>query len=340
MPAKKKKKPAPPSEPSLLEQITHSNAGGIDMAAEEIVVAVPRDRAVKFVRTFGSFTRDLHEIRAWLQECGVTTVALESTGNYWVPLHQILEAAGLEVCLVNARAVKGIGGRKTDVADAQWLQPFGPELMAEGPLHAAGLLRKSFRPVKDVATLRYLLRHRGNLGQSAAVELQHMQKTLNECNLQLHHVFSDLDGQRGQRLLEAILAGERDPHKLAALRDGRCRTPLAKVLKALEGDYREEYLFVLGQCLERWKQTQKTLTELDAKIQQAVAAIPLEEPAPTAEPLPKRRFHKKSLAFDLFSEAYRFFGVDLAQIPGVASSTLSVLMSELGTGPQILAAFT
>ena len=140
---------------------------------------------------------------------------------------------------MNARDVKGIGGRKKDVADAQWLQQ----------LHAAGLLRKSFRPAKEIATLRYLMRHRGNLVQSAAAELQHMQKTLNECNLHLHHVFSDLDGQSAQRIIEAILAGERDPHKLAQMRDGRCRTPLAKVLKALEGDYRAENLFVLGQCL-------------------------------------------------------------------------------------------
>lgn len=328
MPTPKKKKPVRQSEPSLLERITHAHAAGIDIAAEEIVVAVPPDCAVKFVRTFGSFTKDLHDLRGWLQECGVTTVALESTGNYWVPLYQILEEAGLEVCLVNARAVKGIGGRKTDVADAQWLQQ----------LHTAGLLRKSFRPVKEIATLRYLMRHRANLVRSAALELQHMQKTLNECNLQLHHVFSDLDGQSAQRIIEAILAGERDPQKLAALRDGRCRTPLAKVLKALEGDYRAEYLFVLGQCLERWKQTQKTVAELDVKIQEVVAAI-ASEPAPVLAPLPKRRLHKNSPAIDIFAEACRFFGVDLAEVPGIASSTLSVLMSELGTGPQILAAF-
>jgi transposase len=325
----KKKKPASKVEPSVLERINHADAAGIDLAAEELVVAVPRDRDAKFVRTYGSFTADLHEIRAWLQQCRITTVAIESTGNYWVPLYQILEDAGIEVCLVNARDVKGIGGRKTDVADAQWLQQ----------LHAAGLLRKSFRPAKEVTALRYLMRHRGNLIQSAAQELQHMQKTLNECNLQLHHVFSDLDGESAQRIIEAILTGERDAEKLAALRDGRCRTPLAKVLKALEGDYREEYLFVLGQCLERWKQTRKALAELDVKIQEAVASITIEQTASPAEPLPQRRYHKNSPAFDIFAEAYRFYGVDLAQVPSVASSTLSVLMSELGTGPQILAAF-
>jgi transposase len=335
----KKKKPQPQPQPqidlSLLDRLTHPHAAGIDVGAEELVVAVPPDRAVKFVRTFGSFTSDLHALRTWLEQCGIQTVALESTGNYWVPIYQLLEEAGLEVCLINPRDVKGIGGRKTDVADAQWLQQ----------LHAAGLLRKSFRPVKEIAALRYLMRHRSNLIQSAARELQHMQKTLNECNLQVHHVFSDLDGASAQRILKAILAGERDPQKLAALRDKRCRTALPKVLQALEGDYRAEYLFVLGQNLACWQQTQTTLRALDAQIKTLVAAIQVEPAAPAqgaegAEgALPKRPGHKNSPAFDVFAEAHRFYGVDLAQIPGIASSTLSVFMSELGTGAQLRTAF-
>jgi len=348
MAAKKKKTRG--ADPNLLEQINHPNAAGVDIAAEEMVAAVPRDRAVDYVRTFSSFTRDLHALRDWFLECRIETVAIESTGNYWVPLYQILEEAGLEVFLVNARDVKGIGGRKTDVADAQWLQQ----------LHTAGLLKKSFRPVKEVAALRYLMRHRGNLIRCSATLIQQMQKTLTECNLQLHHVFSDLDGKSAQRIIEAILAGDRDPQKLAQLRDARCRTPLAKVLKALEGDYREEYLFVLAQCLEQWKQIQKTLIELDAKIEASVAAIAIEPTAPpsagptepgaplagpiepsalSVEPPLKRRLHKNSPRFDIFAQAYRFYGVDLAQVPGVASTTLSVLMSELGTGEQIKAAF-
>jgi uncharacterized protein YukE len=166
-----------------------------------------------------------------------------------------------------------------------------------------------------------------------------MQKTLNECNLQIHHVFSDLDGKSAQSIIEAILAGERDPKKLALLRDYRCRSPLAKVLKALEGDYREEYLFVLAQCLEHWKQTQQALIELDAKIEQSVAAIQIEPSLREGQPLPKRRLHKNSPRFDIFAEAHRFYGVDLAQVPGVASTTLGVFMSELGTGEQIRTAF-
>jgi len=274
MRVKKQKKNKAPEASSLLEFATRPDAAGIDVAAEEIVAAVPHDRAAEFVRTFGSFTRDLHAVRDWLLVCRIKTVALESTGNYWVPLYQILEEAGLEVFLVNARDVKAIGGRKTDVADAQWLQQ----------LHAAGLLRKSSGPRR---TWRALALSHAPPRQPAAKcdhRLQHMQKTLNECNLQIHHVFSDLDGQSAQRILEAILAGERDPHALAKLRDARCRTPLPKVLKALEGDYRAEYLFVLGQSLARWKQTQETLAALEVKIQAVVAAIQIEEPAPVAAP--------------------------------------------------------
>ena len=315
-----------------LAQMTRADAAGIDVGAEELVVAVPRDRALQSVRTFGTFTADLHELRAWLQACRIQTVALESTGNLWVPLYQILEEAGLEVFLVNARDVKGIGGRKTDVVDAQWLQQ----------LHTAGLLRKSFRPTKEVTVLRYLMRHRGDLLQEAGRHVQRMQKTLSECNLKLHHVFSDLDGQSAQRILKAILAGERDPRTLARLRDARCRAPLAKVLKALEGEYREEYLFVLGQELARWEATQEAVQALDLKIQQVIAGLAVEETAPPSAPpppLPRRRGHKNTPAFDLFAEAYRFYGVDLAAVPGISSSLLGVLMSELGTGAQIRAAF-
>jgi transposase len=323
------KAPKPKPDPNVLQRVAHPDAAGVDVGAEEMVVAVPRDRDVNFVRTFGTFTSDLHKIREWLHQCGIKTVALESTGNYWVALYQILEDGGLDVWLVNARHVKGIGGKKTDVTDAQWIQQ----------LHAAGLLRKSFRPAKEIAAVRSLMRHRVNLLQIAAAALQHMQKTLNECNVQIHHVFSDLDGESAQRILEAILAGERDPQTLAKMRDGRCRTPLAEVLKALEGEYRDEHLFVLSQCHVRWKQTQAALAELDVRIQQAVAAISIEDSEPQTSALPKRRLHKNSPAFDIFAQAHRFYGVDLAQVPGVASSTLGVLMSELGTGPQILAAF-
>ena len=234
----------------------HPNAAGIDIGAREIVAAVAPGRGGRTVRTFDSFTSGVQALRDWLLECGVKTAALESTGTYWVTTYAVLEDAGIEVYLVNARHVKGVPGRKTDVCDAQWLQQ----------LHTAGLLKKSFRPHKDIVPLRYLMRHRAELIGEAARQLLLAQKVLTEMNLHIHHVFSDLDGDSAQRIVEAILAGERDALKLAALRDSRCRTPVGKVLAALQGDYRGEYLFVLKQCQERRAQIAAALAACDAEI--------------------------------------------------------------------------
>jgi len=238
MPETNRKQQKKKSE-DLLARVENPHAAGIDVGAEEMVVAVPQDRCAQPVRTFASFTADLHALRDWLLECGIETVALESTANYWIAIYQILEESGLKVCLINARHIKSINRKKTDVCDAQWLQQ----------LHQAGLLRAWFRPDKEIAPLRYVMRHRAAMVAEASRQIQLMQKALTECNLKLHHVFSDLDGESCLRIIEAILAGERDPQRLAAMRDHRCRTPLPKILKALESDYRPEYLFVLGQCL-------------------------------------------------------------------------------------------
>jgi transposase len=197
----------------------HAHAAGIDVGAEELVAAVPHGRgATPFVRTFSAFTTGLHALRDWLVKCGIKTVAMESTGNYWLCACAILEDAGLEVCLVNARHVKGVPGKKTDVCDAAWLQQ----------LHAAGLLRGSFRPHKEILPLRYLLRHRGDLVAQAGQQVQLMQKVLTEMNLHIHHVFSDVDGVSAQAIITAILAGQRDAGQLAALRDRRARAPLTR----------------------------------------------------------------------------------------------------------------
>lgn len=265
----------------------HPDAAGIDIAAEELVAAVPPERCAACVRTFSSFTSGVLALRDWLLECGIRTVAIESTGNYWIATYSTLEDAGIEVYLVNARHVKGVPGKKTDVEDAQWLQQ----------LHAAGLLKKSFRPSKEIVPLRYLMRHRGELIAEGARHLQHMQKVCNEMNLHIHHVFSDIDGVSAQRIISAILAGERDPAVLAAMRDTRCRTPLAKVKEALCGDYRAEYLFVLRQCQRRWEQVGEALAECDAQIAQLAAAVAgdAEGPAPPAPRL-QRRAHKNSPA--------------------------------------------
>lgn len=211
----------------------HQNphAAGIDIGARERVAAVPPQSTTgSAVRPFTSFTVDVEALRDWLLECGIKTVAMESTGNYWITAYDLLEAAGIEVCLVNARHVKGVPGRKTDVQDAAWLQQ----------LHAAGLLRKSFRPAQDIVSMRYLMRSRQNLVNAASQQIQAMRKVMTEMNLKVQHVFSDVDGVSAPAIITAILAGERDPAKLAALRDRRCRSSLADIKSALVGHYREE----------------------------------------------------------------------------------------------------
>jgi transposase len=315
---------------SLLERLQHPDAAGIDIAAEELVAAVPAERAAQPVRTFATFTPDLHALRDWLLACGIKTVALESTGNYWIATYQILEEAGLEVFLVNARHVKAVPGKKTDVCDAQWLQQ----------LHAAGLLAKSFRPASEIVALRYLLRHRSHLLESASRELQLMQKVCTEMNLHLHHVFSDLDGISAQSLMSAILAGERDPEKLLSLCHRNCRAPRAKILAALQGDYRPEYLFVLGQCQARWQEAHAAMAALDAQLASCLAQLstPWEGSAPAA-PCAQRRLHKNSPRLPIYDEAWRFYGVDLSAIEGVSAGTLANLMGELGNGLQIQKAF-
>src|SRR6266436_2963377 len=189
------------------------DAGGIDIGATEIFVAVPADRDTESVRSFPTFTQDLHALADWLQRCRVDTVAMESTGVYWIPLFQILEARNIEVHLVNAQHVHHVPGCKSDVLDCQWLQY----------LHSVGLLKASFRPEQAVCTVRSILRHRDSLVQMSSSHVQHMQKALDQMNLQLHHVISDITGLTGMTILEAILAGERNPHTLAALRDGRVK---------------------------------------------------------------------------------------------------------------------
>lgn len=318
-------KSKPPKIHDLFEEIKNPDAAGIDLAASEAVVAVGVGRDTVAVRTFSLFTRGLHELRDWLQQCGVRTVALESTGNYWVCLYEVLEEAGIDVWLVNARHVKRVPGRKTDVCDAQWLQQ----------LHRCGLLRKAFRPAQKIAGLRHVIRHRSALLQRAAAALQMVQKTLVECNLRLHHVLSDLDGVSGQRLVEAILAGEHDPKKLAQLRDGRCRVSTQQLIAALEGHYRAEYLFVLQQDWEHWKQTRAAIEQCDQKLEQLIKAIEVEQSEPPAKLEVPARSHKNSFSFNLQEEGLRFYGVDLCTVPGFSTSTLAVLMSEVGSAADL-----
>jgi transposase len=310
----------------------HPDAAGIDVGAEELVAAVPLGRSDgPSVRTFSAFTAGLHALRDWLVQCQIQTVAMESTGNYWLCACALLEDAGIEVCLVNARHVKGVPGKKTDVCDAAWLQQ----------LHAAGLLRGSFRPQKEILPLRYLLRHRADLVAQSGQQVQLMQKVLTEMNLHIQHVFSDVDGVSAQAIITAILKGERNATKLAALRDRRCRAALDKIHAALVGDYREEYLFVLQQVQARWQQINVSLTECDAEIAVRTAAVAgVTDAALPAAPAPQRRVQKNMTgAMPVYEEAHRLLGVDLSGVPGISGGVLCVLMGELGTAPHIRAKF-
>lgn len=328
-PNKANSKAKQPKIHDLLQEIKNPHAAGIDLASSEAVVAIGSEGVPAEVRTFSLFTRGLHELRDWLLQNGVTTVAVESTGNYWVCLYETLEEAGIGVWLVNARHVKRVPGRKTDVCDAQWLQQ----------LHRCGLLTKAFRPAQRIVGLRHLMRHRSSLIARGTGALQLVQKTLVECNLRLHHVLSDLDGESGQRIVEAILKGERDPRALALLRDRRCRASEQELIDALQGQYRPEYLFVLGQDWEHWKQTRAAIEACDQQIEQLLTSIPLEEEHPEAQIAAAARSHKNSFGFDLQKEGLRFYGVDLCTVPGFSTSSLAVFMSEVGSRADLLKNF-
>lgn len=225
---------------SQVRPVVQANAAGIDLGATLHFVAVPPDRDPEPVRSFGTLTGDLHALADWLAACKVTTVAMEATGVYWIPLFQILEARGLEVCLVNARHVKNVPARKTDVQDCQWLQY----------LHSVGLLHASFRPPAAVCAVRSLMRHRDSLVHAGCEHLLRVQKALDQMNVQLHHVVSDITGETGLAILDAIVAGERDATVLARLRNYRCRKSQNEIAAALRGDWKDEHLFTLRQSLE------------------------------------------------------------------------------------------
>jgi transposase len=304
--------------------VLHEDAAGIDIGAEEIFVAVPTDRVLDPVRSFGTFTRDLHELADWLRDCGVRTVAMESTGVYWIPLYQILETRGFEVFLVNAQHVKNVPGRKSDVSDCQWIQY----------LHSVGLLKGSFRPPDEICVIRSLWRHRESLIHMAAEHTMHMQKALSQMNLQLHHVLSEITGLSGLAILDAILAGERDPVKLATLCNGRVKSPRDKVAKSLEGDYRAEHLFALRQSLVGYRFYQRLIAEVDVELQLKMRELPRAEGAPEQMPArTKTRFYQRAgnePAFDLKGELFRIAGVDLTDVPGISAITAHTIIMEVG----------
>jgi transposase len=314
------------SDPNLLSQINH-NAAGIDIGADRHWVSVPVGRDEKNVRSFACFTSDLYAMADWLQHCGVDTVAIESTGVYWIPVFQVLESRGLEVKLVNAHHVKTVPGRKTDVLDCQWLQQ----------LHTYGLLSGSFRPDDQICRLRSYIRQRDSLIKSSCVHIQRMQKALTQMNLQLHRVISDITGTTGLNIIRQIVAGERNPLTLAALRDNRIHASTEAIAAALTGDYRPELVFILQQELKLYEFYQVQIVECDTHIEQCLAAVGSRvdiEQQPLSKPKRRGKKHPGNTPqFDLRTHLYRIFGVDFTAVDGFGSLTVLVLLSELGLDP-------
>jgi transposase len=296
------------------------NAAGMDIGAEEIWVDVG-NKDEEGVRRFGTFTEDLKEMAEWLKRCGIETVAMESTGVYWIVPFQILEANGIEVFLVNARYAKNVHGRKTDMLDCQWLRL----------LHSYGLVPASFRPAAEMAVLRSYLRHRQMLIQYAAGHIQHMQKALTQMNLQIHHVISDITGLTGMRIIRAIVAGERDRKQLAAMRDVRTKATEETIAKALEGDYRAEHVFALKQSLELFDSYQKQIGDCDQQIAAYLGSLTAKANPTELKPARREKKKKRNQAvFNIREEAFRISGVDLTQIDGISESAALALIGEIG----------
>jgi len=323
--------PCPPvptiPEPSVLRPsfslpLSNPHAAGIDIGEAEHWVAVPPDRAPQPVRRFGTFTADLDALADWLLDCGITTVAMESTGVYWIPVFELLEARGLQVFLIDPRQAKRAPGRpKTDRLDCQWLQR----------LHAYGLLAGAFRPDDQVCVLRSYLRHRQMLLTSAAHHIQHMHKALQQMNLKLTQVVSDITGATGMAILKAIIAGERDPVTLAKLRNPHCQHDADEIAKALQGTWRAEHLFALRQAVELYEFYHQQITQCDQQIK---AHLETFGDKSAGQPLPpKARRHKKTNEprFDARTPLYRMAGVDLTTIEGIEEGTALVILSEIGT---------
>jgi transposase len=303
--------------------VIHERAAGIDVGSRFHVVAVRADLCDEPVQTFQAFTSDLQRMADWLVGMGITTVAMESTGVYWVPVYEVLESRGIEVILANAREARSVPGRKSDVNDAQWLQR----------LHACGLLRASFRPGRDIAALRVYLRLRERHLDYAAAHIQHMQKALTFMNLQLHHVVADVTGVTGMKIIRAIVSGQRDPQVLAQMRDVRCKASEETVRAALVGNYQPEHVFALAQALALYDFYQARVDECDAKIQEVLATL-IAEKAPPSAPLPKARHRTaqpNAVSFDVRPILYQLAGVDVTQIHGLGPYVALRLIAECGT---------
>ena len=308
------------AKPAELPQL-NLNAAGIDVGASSHFVAVPADRSEQPVREFEAFTAELYCLADWLAECGVETVVMESTGVYWIPLFGVLEERGFQVMLVDPRRIKNVPGRKTDVLDCQWLQQ----------LHTYGLLSGAFRPEDDIRRLRSYLRQRAMLVEYASHHVQHMQKALTQMNVKLQHVISDITGKTGMDIIEAIVKGERNPRRLAQLRDPRIKSDEKTIAKSLRGHWRQEHLFELTQALELYRIYQDKIAQCDRKIEAQLARFEDRSDGEPPAPNGKKRNQKNAPAFDVQGHLYRMTGVDLTLIDGVDGFTALKVISEIGT---------
>lgn len=305
-------------------EVVHADAAGIDIGNEAHYVAVPPKRDSEPVQRFGCVTAELKRMVEWLKQCGIRSVAMQSTGVYWIPVYDLLEEAGFEVYLVNARETKNLPGRKSDVQESQWLMK----------LHTYGLLRNSFRPPQEIRMMRNYWRQRNDLVRSAARHIHRIQKTLTQMNVQLANVISDLSGVTGQAIIRAILAGERDPRRLAELRDGRVKASSEEIAHSLEGNWQEDLLFVLKQEQAGYEFCHKQMAECDAQLEQYLKQ---REDQSGGASLPEetrkgRRKKKKGNApqFGLREGLFRMTGTDLTRIDGIDVMTAATVISEAG----------
>ncbi len=316
-----------PSAPAAVDELTvlHPHAAGIDIDVEHAWVSVRADRDPEPLRQFGMNTPDLQAIAAWLKACGVETVAMESTGVYWIPLYEILEADHFDVYLVNARQAKNLPGRKKDEADAQWLRR----------LHTFGLLSNSFRPASEMCAVRAYWRHRTDLIEHRAAHILHMQKALQQMNVRLSPTVKDITGVTGMAILRAIVAGEHNPVRLAHLRQPNCAQPEAEFVRALTGHYREEHVFALKQALALYDAYTQQIVECDQELERKFSALkPVHgnDDLPPLDPTDKRNTHSKNApAYDGRTLLYHLLGVDLVAVDGLNEVTAQIIISEIGT---------
>jgi len=319
------RRPATRRNPSLPEALDRVNlhAAGIDVSASLHHVAVPVGSSPdgEDVKEFGAFTVDLYAIAEWLKSCGVNTVAMESTGVYWIPLFEVLESIGFEVFLVDPRQMKSVPGRKSDIMDCQWIQT----------LHTFGLLRGAFRPPEHVCVLRSYVRQRAMLVTYASHHIQHMQKALEQMNVKLNHVITEITGVTGMTIIRAILNGERDPHRLAVHRDRRCKADEATIAKSLEGTWREEHLFALRQAVNLFDVYQQQIEACDRAMEALLEGWETSEPCHQLHAASKGKRRRNQSHFDLHTVLHRVSGVDLTRIEGIDASTALKVISEIGT---------